>query len=217
MNKNYYTRLTDEEFERSREFGMFFRGNEKLTQDGFGRMKDVRDKVSILISEQNEEWRRDRRAEFLNWKLPKILKEMETKKLYLSYGVHVLGGWQQLKTFADDIVDQLENKYTKYYKELAYLNRGDKKLDGDITEELKNRCRDVPIEDHIDTPFTNMGNGRKSTTCPVHQETEPSFVIYPDNSFHCFGCGLHGNNSIDFMTNAKNYTFMEAIKYLSNQ
>ncbi len=159
-----------------------------------GRMKDVRDKISILISEQNEEWKRDGRAEFLNRKLPEILEEVETKKLIMGYGVHVLGGWQRLKTLADDIVDQLENKYTKYYKELAYLNMGSKTLEGDITEELKDRCRKVPIEIHIDTPLTNMGNGRKSTQCPVHQETKPSFVIYHDNSFHCFGCGLHGYN-----------------------
>ena len=28
--------------------------------------------------------------------------------------------------------------------------------------------------------------------CPFHQEKHPSFVIYPDGHFHCFGCGRHG-------------------------
>ncbi len=28
--------------------------------------------------------------------------------------------------------------------------------------------------------------------CPFHKETDPSFVVYPDAGYHCFGCGAHG-------------------------
>lgn len=28
--------------------------------------------------------------------------------------------------------------------------------------------------------------------CPFHKETEPSFVVYSDGSYHCFGCRAHG-------------------------
>lgn len=28
--------------------------------------------------------------------------------------------------------------------------------------------------------------------CPFHKESKPSFVVYPDGSFHCFGCLAHG-------------------------
>ena len=49
--------------------------------------------------------------------------------------------------------------------------------------------------------------------CPFHNERTPSFVIYPTGKFHCFGCGIHGNNSIDFLVK-QGITFPEAVKYL---
>lgn len=29
--------------------------------------------------------------------------------------------------------------------------------------------------------------------CPFHKEDTPSFVVYPDLSYHCFGCHAHGS------------------------
>jgi hypothetical protein len=30
--------------------------------------------------------------------------------------------------------------------------------------------------------------------CPFHEETNPSFTVYPNtNTFHCFGCGITGD------------------------
>jgi DNA primase len=43
-------------------------------------------------------------------------------------------------------------------------------------------------------------NGRKvMIRCPFHNERTPSFVIFPDNGFKCFGCGVHGQGAIDFV------------------
>jgi hypothetical protein len=36
-----------------------------------------------------------------------------------------------------------------------------------------------------------MGS-RWKADCPFHSETKSSFVVYPDGSYHCFGCGAHG-------------------------
>jgi len=33
---------------------------------------------------------------------------------------------------------------------------------------------------------------RWKSICPFHKELDASFVVYPDGSFHCFGCGAHG-------------------------
>ncbi len=29
--------------------------------------------------------------------------------------------------------------------------------------------------------------------CPFHEDKQPSFVVFPDGRFHCFGCGAHGD------------------------
>lgn len=55
--------------------------------------------------------------------------------------------------------------------------------------------------------------GRVSLRCPVHNEHSPSFVLYPDNSFHCFGCGVNGQGAIDFCI-ALGYKFIDAVEEL---
>lgn len=54
---------------------------------------------------------------------------------------------------------------------------------------------------------------RYTALCPFHNEDTPSFVIYPDNSFYCFGCQVHGD-AIDFMKLLKNCGFKEAVDSL---
>lgn len=61
-------------------------------------------------------------------------------------------------------------------------------------------------------------NGRRVVIrCPIHSEKTPSFNLYPDNSFHCFGCGANGNGAIDFCM-GMGYSFIdsceELIKYV---
>lgn len=42
---------------------------------------------------------------------------------------------------------------------------------------------------------TKNGDGRWKAPCPFHSEKMPSFVVYKDGSYHCFGCSAHGNLS----------------------
>jgi len=51
---------------------------------------------------------------------------------------------------------------------------------------------------------------RYTALCPFHNEDTPSFIIYPDNSFYCFGCQAHGD-AIDFIKLIKGCSFKEAI------
>ena len=51
--------------------------------------------------------------------------------------------------------------------------------------------------------------------CPFHSEKSPSFIVSPHkNMYKCFGCGASGN-SISFLVNSANYTFIDAVKYLA--
>jgi DNA primase len=52
--------------------------------------------------------------------------------------------------------------------------------------------------------------------CPFHHDEHPSFVVYPDSqSFHCFGCQVHGD-VIAFLMRIEHLTFPEALKLLRN-
>jgi hypothetical protein len=49
--------------------------------------------------------------------------------------------------------------------------------------------------------------------CPFHSENTPSFRIYPDDHFYCFGCGAHGDQ-IDWLRLQENASFTEALRRL---
>jgi len=58
---------------------------------------------------------------------------------------------------------------------------------------------------------------RLAMQCPMpnHNDKSPSFVLYPDNSFHCYGCGANGQNAIDFAV-ALGHSVKEAIRELKD-
>jgi hypothetical protein len=49
--------------------------------------------------------------------------------------------------------------------------------------------------------------------CPLHDEKTPSFYIFPDNRFKCFGCAEHGD-AIDFVQKMYGLSFKDALKHL---
>jgi DNA primase len=49
--------------------------------------------------------------------------------------------------------------------------------------------------------------------CPFHNEQNPSFYVFDDGHFHCFGCGEHGD-AIDFVRKRYGYNFPEALNFL---
>jgi len=66
---------------------------------------------------------------------------------------------------------------------------------------------------------------RVSIRCvfPSHRDNSPSLSIYPNNSFHCFGCSMNGGGGIDFalavngcvdLKNATNFEFRKALEDL---
>lgn len=62
---------------------------------------------------------------------------------------------------------------------------------------------------YITTPIREV-NGKRQTICPFHSENTPSFFIFPNNSYHCFGCGAHGTGAIDFLMNKLDFSFLDA-------
>jgi DNA primase len=57
-----------------------------------------------------------------------------------------------------------------------------------------------------------MGNKTKFQCC-FHEDKDPSLVVYPDNRFHCFGCGA-GFDALDFTQKFYGCDFKDALKML---
>ncbi len=80
-----------------------------------------------------------------------------------------------------------------------------------ITPEQIQRARDTDLIQRL-----GLRGGRPKICCPFHGERTPSLVIYPaGKGYHCFGCGRHGNNAIDFLMEA-GATFTEAVEELTH-
>lgn len=85
-------------------------------------------------------------------------------------------------------------------------------------EDLKVRAKLVPI-DTIALGYLEKvvrRGDRITACCPFHTDTTPSFCLYlKTNTFHCFGCACNGD-VITFVMKMNNYTFVEAIRFLTN-
>lgn len=79
-----------------------------------------------------------------------------------------------------------------------------------LTNEEIQKLRDIRI--HSILHVRDVGN-RVAIKCPIHSDNTPSFVLYRDNGFHCFGCGINGKGAIDF-TMALGFSFQEAVEEL---
>lgn len=56
---------------------------------------------------------------------------------------------------------------------------------------------------------------RTSVKCVFHTDNTPSLAIYPTGGYHCFGCGKHGKNAIDFCMDL-GLSFKEAVSQLKD-
>lgn len=74
------------------------------------------------------------------------------------------------------------------------------------------KLRQIPITSVLG--IQNTGR-RIQIRCPFHGDTDPSFTIYPDGSFYCFGCTLNGQNAIDLVM-CSGCSFVEAINELKS-
>jgi DNA primase len=77
------------------------------------------------------------------------------------------------------------------------------------------------IKDHIDLAEVveqagvdlNRRGSRYVGLCPFHDDKTPSFYVFDDRHFKCFGCGEYGD-AIDFVEKLHGCDFNEALKIL---
>ena len=81
-------------------------------------------------------------------------------------------------------------------------------------EQKRDLAKQTPIQNLY--PFNKLRrSGRRwMASCPFHDEKTPSFVIYPENTFHCFGCQAHGD-AISFARKVNGLDFQQAVLQLT--
>ena len=52
--------------------------------------------------------------------------------------------------------------------------------------------------------------------CPLHEDSRPSFVCYPDGRFFCFGC-LQWGDAVDLITRVERVPVGEAAARLARE
>ena len=80
-----------------------------------------------------------------------------------------------------------------------------------ITQNQIERAKSISLLD-VCAPFVEMrqsGNCWRGL-CPFHDDQNPSFTIYPENRYYCFGCHAQGD-VIDFIKEIKGLSFQEAV------
>ena len=75
--------------------------------------------------------------------------------------------------------------------------------------------KEIPIDYLLETEPMFINHQRNFYKCPLHNETNASFVWYKDqNSFHCFGCSAHGD-IIELYMRLHDCDFVKACRDLS--
>ena len=168
----------------------------------------VRKKLDEFVDGFDKDWIRERRLEYLETALKEAFAEKERyeaaeKKLGIFFIYE-----KELKKVRD--------LYKRLYIGYATLYGNKEKENWKFSDDVIERCRQVPIRELIDQQVMNAGNGRERVLCPFHNEKTGSFFIFPDHSWHCFGCAESGNNAIDFIIKKRDCSFYEAVDYLKH-
>ena len=78
--------------------------------------------------------------------------------------------------------------------------------------ELKQNIDLVSVVEAAGIELRRSGS-RMVGSCPFHDDKTPSFYIFSDNHFKCFGCQASGD-VIDFVQKMYGFSFPDALKYL---
>ncbi len=115
----------------------------------------------------------------------------------------------------------LPKEYCHAVERLAYwrnmerfmTNKGFKKKIID-SEHDKAIAKTVSIQQLYPFQKLRKVGKRYQALCPLHGEKTSSFVIYPNNTFYCFGCH-QGGDSIKFLQLINECSYIEALGQLS--
>lgn len=80
-----------------------------------------------------------------------------------------------------------------------------------IFEEIKQKVNMLDVIDKYGLGPPKQKRDKYYVLCPFHEDHTPSFVVFPDGGWKCFGCGASGD-VIDFVAKMEGINTSEAIK-----
>ena len=169
-------------------------------------MPKVRKSIAELIAEIGT-WGKEQRVLCLERQFNAT--QGEINRIYAHYESLTKADTPYLDKYIGTIrLEGLKKEFKKIKSEMNYLkNAISGKSNGNgITPEMIERARDFPISELIELK-------RGMARCPFHPDKTPSFSV-KNNRFRCFGCGTKGD-SIQFVMNQDNLSFIEAVKSLN--
>lgn len=171
--------------------------------------------IQELIDEQTGDFVRTARLNWLEEYLPLAEYQYRQNVEFLKM-LEGFPGNHFIVSLLQKIIREATQRYRAMYIEYGLL-KSNQAVDDErgFTEQTLNNCRNVLVDSLVKTPLVRLYNGQVKTVCPFHNEKTPSFVIYKDNSWHCFGCQANGQNAIDFVMKRESCNFVEAVRILS--
>lgn len=112
----------------------------------------------------------------------------------------------------------IERKHDEHQKLVHKIKRYQMYLDGiNVSSSWNNaveQARKRSIQDFYVGKLRKSA-GRLVGKCPFHEEKTGSFIIYPNNTYFCFGYCQIGGDVISYIQRLNNCNFKEAIKILN--
>lgn len=136
--------------------------------------------------------------------IKQIKDSKHPKPLEIFLIFQAIQGWEPLIEYSDKIKSAIA---------MTTPNRKSSSID--YTAAIA-QAKLVPIQDLFLFKNLKPVRGRYVASCPFHgTDSSPSFYIFENNRFHCFGCQAKGT-SIDFIMKLRNCDFNKAVRGLVN-
>ena len=191
-----------ETFEVSRETEERWKNSLKISQQDLVKIFEI---DGPFVLERLEFWKQ--RREELSKEICKRL-EMIKNKAKDEFSKFFFREYLKIE-YAQEIVEV--RKQTMRLENLLSVLRN-KRLMNSITDDQIYAAKSFPIENLFDQPLRKSGQALKGL-CPFHEEKTPSFFVFGNNRYKCFGCGESGD-VINFIQRKEKISFIEAVRYL---
>ena len=198
---NFIERLDDEAI------GVEKEAKNRYYEEKFNTHKELTQFKDEIKRELGEEWIKERKLEYLEPKLERLNKRIKSiHKYYTDATEREVPYWIKSVLVEIEGLADLEKERKKIDTQIYFLKHSDK-IGNQITQEDIVRARDYPFENLIEA------NRAKFAICPFHSDSHPSLWI-KNNFGHCFSCGK-SVDTIQFIIETKEMSFVEAVKYLN--